>query len=162
MEKENGYSNLIKACYEQIEKNKKELEHGINLTEQREARKNARENGLSEPKFKSVMELKNKNNELYTKVNNAKKILVIQRNRVCRFCHFPLKEPESAKDQIGLKFTNVDFKSPVGYRRLDALFHTECAVAWLSNKVKIPDESLKYVQPRRVGQQTIFSSMDAV
>lgn len=162
MEKEKGYNNLIKACYDQIEKKRHELENGGNLSEQREAIKNARENGIPEPKFKSVQELRNEIKDMYTKVQNAKKILVIQRNRVCRFCQYPLKEPESPKDQIGAKFAVIDFKSPVGYRRLDAMMHTECAITWLTNKLKIPIEDMKYLQPRRTGQETIFSSSESI
>ena len=65
MVKENAYNNHVRACYDQIEKLKKELQSGNNLTEQREAIRNARENGNPEPNFKSVMELKNNISELY-------------------------------------------------------------------------------------------------
>ena len=107
---ENSYSKLIKACFDRIEKLRKELQSGNNLSEQREAIKNARENGNPEPKFKSVMEIKNNISDLYTKVNNSKKILQIEGNKLCRFCKFPLKEPESPKDQIGQSYTPIDFK----------------------------------------------------
>ena len=159
MEKENAYMNLIRACYDQIEKKKTELLKGHNLSDQREAIKNARENGNSEPKFKSVMELKNNISDLYSKVNNAKTILVIERNRVCRFCKFPLKEPELPTDQIGRSYTPVDFKLAKGYRRLDALFHTECSIAWVTNKIGFSDKELTKIMPKRVKQQTIFSSI---
>jgi hypothetical protein len=159
MQKEKAYSNLIKACYDQIEKKRTELATGNNLTEQREAMRNAKDNGLPEPVFTTVQELKNKISDLYTKVSNAKKILVIERNRVCRWCKYPLKTPESPQDQIGKKYTTIDFKSPVGFRRLDAIFHTECAISWITNKIKLEEKDMKYIQPKRVGQQTIFSSV---
>lgn len=158
MEKENAYSNLIKACYDQIEKKRTELSTGGHISEQREAMRNAKDNGLPEPSFPTVQELRDNISELYNKVNNAKKILVIERNRVCRWCKYPLQSPETPQDQIGKKYATVDFKSPIGYRRLDALFHTECAISWLSNKFRLSDNDMKYVQPKRIGQQTIFSS----
>lgn len=160
MEKEIGYSKLIKTCYDQIEKKKHELEKGSNLSEQREATKNAIENGLSRPKFKSVQEMKDEISRLYNVVNNVKKILVIERNKVCRFCKFPLREPELAKDQLGSKYTNVDFKSFNGYRRLDALFHTECGITWLVNKIKLKSDEMRYLQPKRTGQHTLFSGVE--
>lgn len=160
MEKEKGYANLITACYDQIKKKRNELEHGSNLTEQREAIKNARENGIPAPHFKSVQELKNEINKLYETISNAKKIVVIERNKVCRYCKYTLREPESPKDQLGERYANIDFKSYNGYRRLDAMFHTECAIAWLTNKLAMKTEDMKYLQPKRTGQQTIFSSME--
>ena len=160
MEKENGYANLIKICYDQIAKKRETLMIGGSLSEQREKRKQARDNGLPEPKFKSVQELKNEVKALYEKISNARKILVIERNKVCRYCKYPLKEPESQKDQIGLKYTIADFKSPVGFRRLDAIFHTECGIAWITNKMKIKPETMRHVQPKRTGQQTIFSYVE--
>ena len=160
MEKENAYNNLIRACYEQIEKLKKELQSGNNLTEQREAIRNARENGNPEPNFKSVMELKNNISELYDKVNNAKKILVIERNRLCRWCKFPLKEPEKPSDQVGKAYTPIDFKLAKGYRRLDCLMHTECAITWITNKMSFKDKELSKLSPKRTKQETIFTSLE--
>ena len=159
MEKENAYMNLIRACYDQIEKKKTELQRGNNLTEQREAIKNAREYGNPEPNFKSVMDLRNIISELYNKVNNAKTILVIERNRLCRFCKYPLKEPEMPTDQIGRSYTPIDFKLARGYRRLDALMHTECSIAWITSKIGFSDKELTKIMPKRVKQQTIFSSI---
>ena len=160
MEKENAYNNLIRACYDQIEKVKKELQSGNNLSEQREAIRNARENGNPEPNFKSVMELKNNISELYDKVNNAKKILVIERNRLCRWCKYPLKEPESPKDQIGKSYTPIDFKLALGYRRLDCIMHTECAITWITNKMSFEDKELSKLSPKRTKQETIFTSLE--
>ena len=160
MEKENAYNNLIRACYDQIEKVKKELQSGNNLTEQREAIRNARENGNPEPNFKSVMELKNNISELYDKVNNAKKILVIERNRLCRWCKYPLKEPEKPNDQVGKSYTPVDFKLAKGYRRLDCLMHTECAITWITNKMSFEDKELSKLSPKRTKQETIFTSLE--
>lgn len=122
MEKENAYANLIKACFNQIDKKRNELYGGASVSEQRNAIREAKVNGLPEPKFASIQSLKNDISSLYTKVNNCKQILVIERNRVCRYCKFPLKEPETPKDQVGKKYTPIDFKSPVGYRRLDFQF----------------------------------------
>jgi len=159
MEKENAYMNLIRVCYDQIERKKKELQSGNNISEQREAIRNAKENGNPEPMFKSVMELRNNISDLYNKVNNAKTVLVIERNRLCRFCKFPLKEPESPKDQIGYSYTPIDFKLAKGYRRLDALMHTECGIAWITNKLAFEEKELSKLSPKRTKQETIFSSM---
>ena len=169
MEKEYGYSNLIKACFIQIEKKRKMLnDNDFTIPERMEAIKNAKENGLPRPNFTKSKEeserlklIEDSIKELYEKISNAKKVVVIERNKMCRFCGFPLKEPESPKDQIGLKYAVVDFKSPNGYRRLDAMFHTECGIAWITNKMKLKDSDMSQVQPLRVGQQTIFSSIDA-
>jgi hypothetical protein len=157
---ENSYSKLIKACFDRIEKLRKELQSGNNLSEQREAIKNARENGNPEPKFKSVMEIKNNISDLYTKVNNSKKVLVNERNRICRFCRFPLREPELPKDQIGNSFTPVDFKLARGFRRVDFLFHTECSITWITNKLAFEEKELSKLSPKRTKQETIFTSLE--
>jgi hypothetical protein len=157
---ENSYSRLIKACFDRIEKLKKELQSGNNLSEQREAIRNARENGSPEPNFKSVMEIKNNISDLYTKVNNSKKILQVERNKLCRFCKFPLREPESPKDQIGQSYTPVDFKLARGYRRLDCLFHSECAITWITNKLAFEEKELSKLSPKRTKQETIFTSLE--
>ncbi len=158
MEKENGYNNLIKAFYKKIEKIDDEMFNSPSLQEQRKAISDARQQGLPAPSFKSINTLKIEKKQIYEKIRNAKKILVIERNRLCRWCKFPLLEPEEQFDQIGKKFTPVDFKSPVGYRRLDALFHTECAMSWISSKIKLDEKYMKYIQPRRTGQEKLFQT----
>ena len=154
---EEGYSKLIKAGYDRIERLRKEKYEGSTLSEQRQTIRDARENGLPEPQFASIQTINDKIKNLYTTITNSKKVLVIERNRLCRFCRFPLKDPELDKDQIGIKFSNIDFKSPFGHRRLDCMMHTECALTWLSNKIRLTEKQMTFASPKRTGQQTFFS-----
>lgn len=158
MIEENGYKNLMKACFKQIKDIDEKLNHGTSVEEERRMIREAREQGLAEPKFDKVEDLKARKNELYKQISNTKKVLVILRNKKCRFCWYPLKEPEFPNDQLGNKLSVIDFKGVQGYRRLDALMHTECAITWIANKIVLNEKQSKYIQPKRKGQHTIFSS----
>lgn len=159
-QRQTGYENLMKACFKQIEKIDNELKHGLSVSEERQKIKDARESGLPEPQFKTTEELKNRKNELFKQIRNAKTILVKIRNKECCFCQFPLKEPEEPKDQLGMRYSNADFKGIQGHRRFDALFHTECFITWFSNKFALDEKEMRYIQPTRTGQHTIFTSMN--
>jgi hypothetical protein len=139
MEKELGYDRLIKTLRKKAE----------NLRSTIRSEKSSK-NEYREKELKV----------LYEKVKRFVEIRNIERNKVCRFCQFPLKEPEFDKDQIGKKFSHANFHSNYGYRRADILFHTECAMTWLSNAVHLDEKVMQYVSPKRTGQHTIFSSMN--
>jgi hypothetical protein len=67
-----------------------------------------------------------------------------------------LRDPEEPKDQIGDKFSNADFKGSQGYRRYDALFHSECFISWYTNKFQLSEKEMASLSPKRVGQNTLF------
>jgi len=79
------------------------------------------------------------------------------RNKECRFCNHPLKDPEQEDDQLGKCFSHANFHSPVGYRRADILFHNNCGITWLSNMIYFEKKDMKYLQPKRTGQHTLFT-----
>jgi len=155
METENAYANLIKALHIRMKKIDNEIWHGDSVAEQRQKINDARNDGLPEPRFKNIGKLKIEKNILWDRIKRTKTIQVIQRNKLCRWCKYPLKEPEQGS-QIGKKYGNVDFKGSQGYRRLDAMMHTECLMAYLGNKIKLEEKEMKFVLPKRAGQNTLF------
>ena len=158
MEKENGYTNLTKALFKQIEQKQELIKKSTNFIEQRELIKQSRINGYPAPKFDNIESIKSDIGSLYNKIKKIKALNIIERNKLCRYCKYPLNDPEDPQDQIGPKYTSVDFKSPNGYRRLDAIFHTECAVTWLPNKIHLERKYMKYLKPQRTGQRLLTSS----
>ncbi len=159
MVREMGYTNQMKACFKRIEKIDEQINKGSSLTEERDKIRNAKADGLPAPKMKKIEELKIEKQEFWTQIKNCKKILQQIRNKTCVFCQFPLRDPEFPQDQIGYKFSNADFKGVQGYRRFDALFHTECFITWYSNKFALDHKELKYIQPIRTGQTKMFDTI---
>ena len=151
-----GRDNLMKALQIQIEKLTEEMHKGTNLSEERQKIRDAKKDGLPEPKMKKTQEYKKEINELWTQWKGHKKIQVKLRNRHCVFCTFPLHDPEEPKDQIGGKFANADFKDAKGNRRYDAVFHSECFITWYSNKFDLDQKEMKYISPKRTGQGLLF------
>jgi len=112
--------------------------------------------------IRSEKSTKNENREkdlrlLYEKIKRFNEIRNIERNRKCRFCGHPLNEPDEPKDQIGRKYSHATFHSDIGRRRADILFHTECGITWYSNAIYLETKDLKYLQPVRTKQHTLFS-----
>lgn len=157
-----GYEKHMKACFKQIEKIDEQLKKGSSIAEERQKIQDARKDGLPEPKFDSVEELKAKKQEFWNTVKNIKAVLQKKRNKYCVYCAFPLNDPEEPKDQIGKKYSNADFKGVQGYRRYDALFHTECFITWYTNKFALNEKEMKYLVPERVGQGRLFSTPDII
>lgn len=151
-----GMDKHMKALLKRIEKLNEEMRKGVSLAEERQKIRDAKADGLPEPKMKKTTEIKKEINDLWIQVKNIKKILQMKRNRYCIWCGFPLHDPEELKDQIGGKYSNADFKDAKGNRRYDAVFHTECFITWYSNKFQINDKEMKYIEPIRVGQTKLF------
>ena len=156
MSREMGYTNLMKACFKQIEKLDNELRKGVSVSDERQKIRDAKADGLPEPKLKNIEEIKEKKQEFWKQIKNSKAVLVRIRNKECSFCQFPLRDPEFPQDQVGKKFSNADFKGVQGYRRFDSLFHSECFIALYGNKFALDDKELKYIQPIRTGQSKLF------
>ena len=155
-----GHEKHMKAILKQIEKKNEELHKGTSVAEERQKIRDAKADGLQEPKLKKTEELKAELKSMWESVRNIKKILQLKRNKYCVYCAFQLHDPEFPQDQIGITYANADFKGVQGYRRYDALFHTECFVAWYANKFHLDDKEMQYVQPKLTGQKTIFSSIE--
>jgi hypothetical protein len=162
IEKENGYKSLIAypkgKLYKQIESLKNQKDKSANFSEQREAMKQAKENGVPIPKFKSIQKIDQEISEVYRKIKKFKDLNNIERNHTCRYnkCRFALKEPNDLADQIGMAFGHADFHSGKGYRREVILFHSECGISWLLSNVLLEVKELKYIRPQLVKQGVLM------
>ena len=159
IQKETGISHLIDKLYTEIEKLRILKNKGANFTEQRQAAKNAKENGVPPPTFKSVMKIDNEIQELFRKIKVYKELKNKERNHTCRYdkCRYFLKEPNEKQDQVGNSYGHADFHSGHGYRREVILFHTECGLSWLISVMLLLDKELKYVRPQLTKQGVLFS-----
>lgn len=157
MQKELGYTRLLDSLKKKIDNLRVELNKGHNISEEREKIRQSREEGRPAPKFKSVEKLNHEIKELYLKRSKFFDIRQFERNAVCRFCGFPLLEPEFPHDQISNKFLHANFHSNTGKRRADIMFHSECAMTWLANTIHLDKDVLQYIQPKLTGQHTLFS-----
>lgn len=158
MEKETGINALIEKLKTSIDHAKEQKDKSANFSEQRKAMREARENGLAAPKFKSYQSLNDDISEAYRKLKKFYDLRNIERNKTCRYdkCRYPLREPNDTGDQIGNTFSHADFHSGNGYRRETTLFHTECGISWLMSTVVLVEKELKYVKPRLLGQGGLF------
>lgn len=156
IQKELGYQQLLDKIHGKIESLKKQKSKGSNLTEERQKIKDAKEQGLPIPKFKSMKQIDKEISELYEKSKKFRDIKNNERNKTCRYCGFPLREPSEQGDQVGKAYTHADFHSGHGYRREVIMFHTECGISWLIGKVHLIEKELKYVRPKRTGQGVLF------
>ena len=94
-------------------------------------------------------------NEIYEKIKKFKDIINNIRNKTCRYCGYPLREPKYKENQIGESFSHADLHSAAGYRREVILFHTECGISWLINEIALKDKILSKVRPQRIGQTVL-------
>jgi hypothetical protein len=162
IEKETGYKHLIGypngKLYKQIEHLKIQKHKSSNFSEQRDAIKQAKENGVAIPKFKSLVKIDNEISEVYRKIKKFKELNNITRNHTCRYekCGHLLKEPNEKLDQIGMAYSHADFHSGHGYRRDVILFHTECMITWLLANFILTDKELKYVRPQLNNQGVLL------
>ena len=153
IEKETGYKHLIGypsgKLYKQIESLKNQKKSS-NFSEQNQARKQAKENGVAIPKFKSFEKIDIEIDEVYRKIKKFKELNNINRNHTCRYekCGHLLKEPKDNEDQVGKAYSHADFHSGFGYRRDVILFHTECMITWLLANFILTDKELKYARPQ--------------
>jgi len=74
-----GRDNLMKALQIQIEKLTEEMHKGTNLSEERQKIRDAKKDGLPEPKMKKTQEYKKEINELWTQWKGHKKIQGLQK-----------------------------------------------------------------------------------
>jgi|APSaa5957512535_1039671.scaffolds.fasta_scaffold04504_20 hypothetical protein len=153
IQKEMGTKHLIDRLYKNIEEYKIKKKSS-NYSEQRDAIKNTKENGIPVPKFKSMLQLDAEISEFYRKIKHFKGLNNLERNHTCRYekCNYFLKEPNDKEDQIGKSFAHADFHSGNGYRREVIMFHTECGISWLLANVLLTDKELKYIRPQRTQQ----------
>lgn len=93
---------------------------------------------------------------LYNKVKSFRDIKNTIRNKTCRYCRYPLKEPKFKENQIGESFSHADLHSAFGYRREVILFHTECGISWLTQNIALNDKVLAKVRPQRIGQDDLL------
>lgn len=160
IEKEVGFNGLIGwprgRLYDNIESLKVQKRKSANFSEQRDAIKQAKENGSTPPKFKSLQKIDNEISELYRKVKKIKELKNIERNHTCRRCGYELKEPYDLGDQIAGAYGHADFHSGRGHRREVLLFHSECGISWLLANVLLTDKELKYVRPQRFKQGVLI------
>lgn len=159
MGKETGMTQLIDKLYKKIESLRAEKTKGHNLNEEREAIKNAKENGLPRPSFRKLEIIEAEIKENFRKIKVYKDLRNIERNKTCRACGYPLKEPNDVHDQMGAKFSHADFHSGFGYRREVMMFHTECGITWLMHVVSLKEKELKYVRPKLTGQGVLFNEL---
>ena len=78
------------------------------------------------------------------------------RRHTCRYCDYPLIDPNEEKDQIGKAFSHADFHSGVGRWRESIMFHTECGISWLLSRFILDEKELKYVRPKLKGQEVLI------
>ena len=154
IQKETGITHLIDKLKKKIEHTKNLKHKSSNFTEQREAIKTAKENGVAPPTFPSMQKLDEEISELYRKIGVYYNLRNIERNKTCRYanCRYPLKEPHDNTDQIGNAFAHADFHSGNGYRREVIMFHTECGISWALATVQLVAKELKYIRPQLTGQ----------
>lgn len=136
MQQELGYTNLINALRKKVD----------NLTKTIKSEASTKNAGRE--KEKTI---------LWERIKRINEIRNTVRNKTCRFCQFPLTEPDSKEDQLGKRFSHANFHSDVGKRRADILFHTECGITWITNKIYMEKKDLKYLSPLRTKQHTLFS-----
>lgn len=160
IQKEVGINALIEKLKKKIDHHRTEKNKSLNFSEQREAIRNARLNGTTLPKFKSIEKIDMEIKECYRKIKVYYDLRNIERNKTCRYdkCRYPLREPESDDDQIGIAYAHADFHSGNGYRREVLLFHTECGISWLMSVVLLVAKELKYVRPKLSGQGLLYDS----
>ena len=161
IQKEIGLSQLIDKLYKKIENLRTLKNKSPNYSEQREAMRNAKENGVPIPKFKSIDKIQDEISELYRKIKHFKEIKNKERNHTCRYekCGYHLKEPNDEGDQIGAAFSHADFHSGFGYRREVILFHTECAISWFISVTSLLNKELKYIKPQLTKQGVLFNNI---
>lgn len=158
MEKELGYTRLLEQIKKRIDGLYHDLNNGDKLADELEKIKQARLEGRPRPTFKKIDEIKKEIKVWQEKRKRHYEIRNNERNNTCRFCGFPLAEPQLPNDQLGTKYSHADFHSSNGKRRADIMFHTECGITWLTNKLYLDKKELRFLQPKRTGQHTIFSS----
>jgi hypothetical protein len=154
--KEKEYDLILDSLFRKVESKKHEMNNPYNISEQRDMIRNAIQAGLPRPRFKNIEELQNEISAMWKKIKRLREIKNIERNATCRFCGFPLKEPDDKKNQIGDSYAHADFHSNTGKRREVLLFHTECGISWLIPKVRLGRKELSYVRPKLVGQGLLF------
>jgi hypothetical protein len=161
MGKERGYKNLVISLYKKAKIMQNDLYKGVTVSEERAKMKEARDNGLPEPEFKNVVDMRHNIKEIYRKVDKFKGLQNNERNKTCRYCGFSLKEPEFPEDQISNHFSHADWHSDKGYRREVTMFHTRCGRIWLVKFINVDEKIRIAILPRSDNQLSIEQSVSS-
>jgi len=95
----------------------------------------------------------------YEKAKRLQEILKQIRNKTCRLCNYPLKEPADPKYQWSESFSHADLHSTRGYRREILLFHTMCGRIWIMQTMSVDQKIRQLLLPSKTGQFTIEQSL---
>ena len=105
--------------------------------------------------YEKKLALRDDSKLIYENIKKFKQIKNKIRNDTCRYCEYPLKEPENIKDQIGNSFSHADVHSQFGHWREALLFHTECGITFLLSKLMIPKKDIAFIRPKLIGQHLL-------
>lgn len=159
IEKEEGFNRLIRQLYDKAEHLKDDLRKGSNISEEREKIETAKREGLAIPTFKKYQDLQHEIKEVYEKIKRFREIKNFERNKTCRWCGFPLTEPEFDTDQVSNNYSHSDWHSDKGFRREVILYHTACGRQWLFSNIVIDDKIKAMVLPRSTRQHTLEDTL---
>lgn len=81
-----------------------------------------------------------------------------ERNKTCRWCGFPLLEPEFDSDHLtGNPFSHGDWHTKNGRRREVMMYHTVCGREFMSLKLRLSDKQLDFIRPRDKGDTSLLA-----
>ena len=163
MKNEDSLKIASKRLELRIKSLKKSIIGGSNVEEERKKIREAIEEGLPRPKFQNIDKLQNEIKMEYEKMRRLRELINNERNKICRWCGYSLKEPEFPEDHItGNPYSHADFHSIKGFRRETMMYHTSCGRQFMFEQLKLSAKIISFIKPRSTGQQTIFSSIDHV
>ena len=141
MKNEDNFKRSVSRLKLHIESLKRDLQKGSNVDEEREKIKHAIAEGLPRPKFKKMDDLQRDIKIEYEKLSRLRDLINNERNRTCRWCGFPLKQPEFESDHVpGNPYSHADFHSGTGFRRETMMYHTECGRQFMLEKFRLSEK----------------------
>ena len=156
MKNEDNFKYAVKRLQLTIQSLKRDLQKGTNIEEERKKIRESIEEGLARPKFKKIDDIQKDIRINYEKMTKLRELINVERNKICRWCGYSLREPEFESDHIQTNpYSHADFHSENGYRRETMMYHTQCGRQFMLERLKLSEKTIQFIKPRRVGQHTL-------
>lgn len=156
MKNEDNFKHAVKRLQLTTQSLKRDLQKGTNIEEERKKIRESIQEGLPRPHFKKIDDIQKDIRINYEKMTKLRDLINVERNKICRWCGYPLREPEFESDHIqNNPYSHADFHSENGYRRETMMYHTQCGRQFMLERLKLSEKTIQFIKPRRTGQHTL-------